>query len=285
MLMGSEKHIRKVEAMFPDDVKTFIDESPEGTYTLLDVRQPEEYEEGHLPGAILISLPELGDSLRRLDAARPTIVYCAVGGRSRAAAQFLAHRGFERVYSVTGGINAWTEPTAASPMDYHLRFVRGDETPEEIIQQCYGMEEGLKRFHQAAMSKTADDELFALMGSLVEAEERHERALIGLMPGEGTGFRAASGTAAPFMEGGFDTENFLKENERYLDSVTGYLELAMMIETHALDLYLRMADVIANEQAREVLLRIADEEKGHLAALGRLMGKEASEASGASEYS
>ena len=64
----------KVEAIFPEDLKELIQKSREGTYTLLDVRQPVEFEEGHLPGARLIPLPELADSLGTLDPRKPTVV-------------------------------------------------------------------------------------------------------------------------------------------------------------------------------------------------------------------
>lgn len=43
--------------------------------TILDVRQPGEYRSGHLPGARLIPLPELGDRMDELDKDRPTLVY------------------------------------------------------------------------------------------------------------------------------------------------------------------------------------------------------------------
>jgi len=42
---------------------------------LLDVRQPKEYRKGHLPGAKLIPLPELGDRIHEVDRSKPTIVY------------------------------------------------------------------------------------------------------------------------------------------------------------------------------------------------------------------
>jgi rhodanese-related sulfurtransferase len=58
-----------------DDVREYIASHPEGTYTLLDVRQPTEYEKEHIPGAQLIPLPELADSLSKLDPEKPTIVY------------------------------------------------------------------------------------------------------------------------------------------------------------------------------------------------------------------
>ncbi|UCF00646.1 MAG: rhodanese-like domain-containing protein [Deltaproteobacteria bacterium] len=84
------EHMTNVGVMFPDDAETFISENPESTFTVLDVRQPIEYESEHLPGAKLMPLPELVDSLQDLDPGTTIIVYCAVGGRSRMAAQLLA---------------------------------------------------------------------------------------------------------------------------------------------------------------------------------------------------
>jgi sulfur-carrier protein adenylyltransferase/sulfurtransferase len=63
------------ESLEASDLRTFISEQPEGSYTLLDVRQPGEYEESHIPGSLLIPLPELTDRIRELDPEKPTIVY------------------------------------------------------------------------------------------------------------------------------------------------------------------------------------------------------------------
>ncbi len=58
-----------------DEVREYIASHHEGSYTLLDVRQPTEYEKEHIPGAKLIPLPQLLDSLSALDPQKPTIVY------------------------------------------------------------------------------------------------------------------------------------------------------------------------------------------------------------------
>ena len=73
--------------METEEAKAYMAKHKEGTYTLLDVRQPGEYEKDRIPGAKLIALPELPDRLGELDPDKPIIPYCAVGGRSRAAAQ------------------------------------------------------------------------------------------------------------------------------------------------------------------------------------------------------
>ena len=81
--------------------------------------------------------------------------------------------------------------------------------------------------------------------------------------------REAQSPERMVMEGGIDGEEFLARNERFLQTVAGVIDVAMMIETQALDLYLRMAQESRRPETREVLFRIAEEEKAHLAALGR----------------
>jgi len=64
-----------------------------------------------------------------------------VGGRSRAAAQLLAGKGFKDVYNLQGGIQAWEGLTAFGPAEIGMALLRGDETSKEIIVLAYGMEE------------------------------------------------------------------------------------------------------------------------------------------------
>jgi len=276
--MSRDSEVKGVRNVFPEDVEQFIREHEEGTYVLLDVRQPVEYERAHLPGARLVPLPQLADSLNELDPGRPTIVYCAVGGRSRMAAQLLAHQGFEDVRQLVGGIEGWDQPAAAGPTEFHLQFVRGDETPREMITLGYIFEEGLRKFHQMALERTEDGELSKLLSSLVKAEEGHKQTLLRLIPEQERqqfvdDMNISKGPS--IMEGGIDVNAFMAQNEPYLRSVTDYLQLAMMVETQALDLYLRMAQASRQEETRQVLYQISQEEKAHLAALGRLMDEKA----------
>jgi sulfur-carrier protein adenylyltransferase/sulfurtransferase len=64
-----------VSAIDSEEAKKFMAEHPEGSYILLDVRQPSEYEQEHLPGAKLIPLGQLGDSLAEIDKNKPVIAY------------------------------------------------------------------------------------------------------------------------------------------------------------------------------------------------------------------
>jgi sulfur-carrier protein adenylyltransferase/sulfurtransferase len=64
-----------VKAIEPEEAKALIAGWPEGSYTLLDVRQPGEYEKEHLPGAKLVPMAALPGSLKDLDPEKPVIVY------------------------------------------------------------------------------------------------------------------------------------------------------------------------------------------------------------------
>jgi rhodanese-related sulfurtransferase len=64
-----------VPSLEAQEVKDYMAQHREGTYDLIDVRQPGEYEKAHLPGARLIPLPELANVLDQLDREKPIIVY------------------------------------------------------------------------------------------------------------------------------------------------------------------------------------------------------------------
>ena len=75
MLEKLKKLFSPVEGLEPDAAREFISQHKEGAYTLLDVRQPGEYEKDHIPGATLIPLPQIHDALDKLDREKPVIVY------------------------------------------------------------------------------------------------------------------------------------------------------------------------------------------------------------------
>ncbi|MGE5374290.1 MAG: MBL fold metallo-hydrolase [Bacteroidota bacterium] len=74
---------------------------------VVDVREPWEYRQGHVPGAILIPLGQLSSRVNELDPARPVAVICASGSRSQSAAALLGQQGFKTIYNVSGGTGAW----------------------------------------------------------------------------------------------------------------------------------------------------------------------------------
>ena len=73
---------------------------------VVDVREPVEFRDGHLPGAVNIPMGHLTRRLGELDRARPVYVVCASGNRSSAMVDVLAAAGYDAT-NVAGGTSAW----------------------------------------------------------------------------------------------------------------------------------------------------------------------------------
>ncbi|HPS42049.1 MAG TPA: rhodanese-like domain-containing protein [Anaerolineaceae bacterium] len=75
---------------------------------LLDVREPSEWEAGHVEGAVLIPLGQLQSRISELPADRDILIICRSGNRSGQARDLLRAAGLKRTTSVGGGMNAWS---------------------------------------------------------------------------------------------------------------------------------------------------------------------------------
>lgn len=73
---------------------------------ILDVREPNEWAMGTLPGSTMMSMRELPSRIHELDADTPVLVVCRSGNRSAQVAAFLAHNGHTKVANMTGGLKA-----------------------------------------------------------------------------------------------------------------------------------------------------------------------------------
>lgn len=76
------------------------------TMQLIDVREPGEWQAGHIAGAIHIPLGQLPERIRAIDRERPVAVICHSGMRSRSAARILKGHAIDAA-NVSGGMNAW----------------------------------------------------------------------------------------------------------------------------------------------------------------------------------
>ena len=79
-------------------------------FLLLDVREKTEFDHARIEGSLLIPLAELESRLTEIVAwkDKPVVVHCHHGGRSAAACQILSQRGFQKLYNLDGGIEAWS---------------------------------------------------------------------------------------------------------------------------------------------------------------------------------
>jgi len=73
--MRWKQFLTPVKSIDTHRARSLMDEKPGEEMTILDVRQPNEYEASHIPGAKLIPLPDLGKRLAEIDPQKPTLVY------------------------------------------------------------------------------------------------------------------------------------------------------------------------------------------------------------------
>lgn len=91
------------------DVVAFKDAVAASDALVIDVRQPEEYAEGHIPGSVNIPLRELGVNVDKIPTDRQVFVYCKSGYRAGLAVSSLRMMGYDNALSFSGSWLAWTE--------------------------------------------------------------------------------------------------------------------------------------------------------------------------------
>ena len=91
------------------NVQTVAEVKDRADVTVLDVREQSEYDEGHIPGVVLIPLGEIPGRLSEIPTDKTVIVTCRSGNRSAQAVDFLRQNGFDNVHNMLGGIVAWQQ--------------------------------------------------------------------------------------------------------------------------------------------------------------------------------
>jgi adenylyltransferase/sulfurtransferase len=99
--------MHKVPEISVDELKAMRDRGDR--FTLVDVREPREWEVSDISGSLKIPLGRLPQSLDQLSPDDDIVVYCRSGARSANAVQFLGNRGYTRAKNLVGGINRWAE--------------------------------------------------------------------------------------------------------------------------------------------------------------------------------
>lgn len=189
------------------------------------------------------------------------------------ASKLLSGQGFKEVYNLEGGIYAWNGLTAKGPKEFHLKLIKKDASPEQMILLAYEMEEALRQFYLEAQKTITDQELAETFSRLAAAEEQHKKSILDMCLKIGVITASAKNTPVEIMEGGFDTNEFFRQNQEPLKTLTGTLALSMMVETQLLDLYLWLAQEVRDKTVQEFLLALGDIEKEHLKSLAQLFEK------------
>ncbi len=265
-----------VKQMTEAEAKLFMDTHATGSYQLVDVRLPVEYEEYHLPGATLVPLGVLIEDGGNLDPAKPTIVYCRSGGRSRAASQYLEGQGFKEIYDIGANIASWMGFQVPGAEDVNLSLINPDAEFSDVWKIAYAMEEGLQRFYLTLEEHETRDEYKQLFKKLAGFEDLHkERLKKGYDVDEST-----TGDLATFLQENPDLVEAGDLNQlsplvsiSQLTDLIDIFSLAMAIEAQSLDLYTRFSAQATQIESKKLFQDLADEEKTHLNYLSIEMNK------------
>ena len=187
----------------------------------------------------------------------------------------LAGKGFKQVFNVSGGINAWKSKTAIGPQDLGMALFSGKEAPLDVLKTAYSLEQGLRNFYLTMEEKAGNEKVKQLFAKLSDIEVKHQMSIYmayiqisqeTILMDE---FEKMVETSA--LEGGLTTKEYLDLFKPDLNSEKQVISLAMSIEAQALDLYHRVSSKITHPESKALVNKIADEEKAHLASLGKLM--------------
>ena len=257
------------ENLSVDALKQYIDTLHEKDYMLIDVRQPEEYSQGHIPGAKLIPLMELESRLVDLPLHMDIVFYCRSGARSKAAAVMAIGSALplKKIFNLLGGIMAWDGKTLVDTPQVRI-FDRLKE-PAELLMKSMDLEKGALRFYSHVVEKYAGQPFVQIMAPMVKAERIHAQSIYRY-------WEKIAESPRPFdelledlrgdiLEGGQNLESVIKKFETIEDNPCLHLlELALDIEYSAYDLYRTMADQTDDDDARNAFLTIAQVEKSHM---------------------
>jgi len=252
-------------------VRDLIETRPPDEYQLVDVRQPHEYRDVHLPGARLVPLDRLHLEVDALDPDRPLVVYCRSGRRSAAAVSYLIHRGLDRAVNLRGGILTWTGSGVTGDPAQRMPFVDPDLPPLSQLGVAWLLERATQEFYEELIARR-NVAPGSCLPDLASAEIGHQRlleALAGqLAGGPLEGFPESVVPGGPpegVLEGGVDAREAIAWA---VDAAElEILELAVACETMAFDRYATVAVGLPEGEVRRTLLQLADEERRHAARL------------------
>jgi rhodanese-related sulfurtransferase len=96
-----------IQTITPEELCQRVQE--EGSWVVIDVREPEDYKGGHLPGAVNIPRGVLEMKIDEVATSEetPIVVYCGGGSRAALSAKALQEMGYRRVFSLEGGFRGW----------------------------------------------------------------------------------------------------------------------------------------------------------------------------------
>jgi sulfur-carrier protein adenylyltransferase/sulfurtransferase len=263
----------EIKKLSPNEVKAILDSDKKGEYVLIDVRQPEEYESGHLPGSVLIPLNEFearrDDLYRERYRGEKVILICQSGRRSTAAAISLYELGFRDVFVLDGGLNDWREKLITGKPKKRPDLLDKAAIAKNVLVVAIKMEQGAHNFYQTASEKAGSPQARQMFQNLSDAEFGHmkriyQRAIDAAPEQAWTGMAEfIAGFDKGLMEGTIEINQALTKVDENFTSEFEAIDIAIENEYLAYDFYKRSAALVVNLESKALLHELAHDERGH----------------------
>ena len=262
-----------IRKMFPEELKEYISRKKETDYLLIDVREPEEYESEHIPGAKLLPLSDLEGRLDELPEDRELIFYCRSGRRSNLGAVFARDSGLLNtpIYDLIGGILAWEEKTLIGFPRFEVLKETGDLSL--TLEQAINMEKGTFLLYGAMVELSSGLPQEKTLQKLSRMEVAHAKAIYAYLsklkqvkPFE----ELYAESSGDIVEGGWDLKKAIEQlRENKENSCLFMSELALELEYRAYDLYRSIAEKVTDAEYKRAMLFLCEQEKAHVRLLTR----------------
>lgn len=252
-----------------EGLREYMARHEENEYLLVDVRQPDEYAQGHIAGSVLIPLGEIPQRMQELPVDKDIVFYCRSGKRSRGAAIFVGSRPYAAgtVFNMTGGILAWDG--LLLPDTPNLKIFDPSGSEQEMLLRAMDLERGAERFYAALSQRYATVAWAQSLAELAGAEEAHARAIYRFWAERQTDppdfATVYAGLAGDIVEGGHAGAALVAMLEQApLEPCRATLEMALGIECSAYDLSRNMAHRFQGQPLEAAFNAIAEAEKEHM---------------------
>nr|WP_321464576.1 rhodanese-like domain-containing protein [uncultured Desulfobulbus sp.] len=252
-----------------DRLREYMSRRQENDYVLVDVRQPDEYAQGHIPGSVLIPLSEVPERLGELPVDKDLVVYCRSGHRSKAAALFIGSRPYVAgaVFNMVGGVLAWNGHLL--PATPNLKVYDLEGTDQDVLYRAMDLEKGADRFYTALRQRYQEVDWAESLSALAGAEEAHARLIHAQWAAGENDPRSFEEVYAQLpgdiVEGGYTCAALLASlEEQPLEPCRSTLEMALTVEYSAYDLSRNIAHRFQGTPLEAMFNSIAEAEKEHM---------------------
>ena len=259
----------QIKAMYPEDLRDYMSSHRERQYTLLDVRETEEYAQEHIPGSLNLPLSELEQRLEDIPRDKDVVVYCRSGRRSMAGSALITEHPETRIpeiFNLEGGIVAWEGKTL--PDFPKVTLFDDQDDFISVLHRAANMEKGAYAFYSAIINRQPQSPLASTVENLQEMERKHARAVHQMMTRQGDVGpfdEFFAGLSGNIVEGGMQLEDLLA-SDRWTDlgGCMALAEIALDIEYRAFDLYKSLASRAEDPEQKQALLFLSEQEKTHI---------------------